>query len=292
MQLLLIAALGMTCCASLGEAPHQGLNTGQQKVPIRTHRAGASAAAGILREQLRVHNASGLLLDWETGKTLASVGEQATATPGSLLKPLLLSYALQRHIVRADTTVYCRRAVHVANRSLPCTHPIDQPMLSAQSALAASCNTWFASLAQHMSAQDLDQVLQQAHLPHTSARFNDADTRVLTALGLENVSASPGQLGTAYRALLLHEPHTSAVWNGLHDSVAYGMANNARVPGTEVLGKTGTASNAREWWTHGWFIGGVPDRVVLVVYVPHGDGGTAAKLAGDVLQELLSEDVR
>jgi penicillin-binding protein 2 len=246
-------------------------------------------ASRVLGDRLRSVGASAILLDWQTGKILATEGDQNTATPGSLLKPFLLSYGLQHHIAEGNTRVYCRRTLRIAGHSLVCTHPADRPLLDAENALALSCNTWFASLARRMTAGDLEEVLRRAHLPHATTRFDDADTRILTALGLENVSATPMQMATAYRTLLLHESHTNAVWNGLRGSVTYGMANNARVDGIEILGKTGTASNPNEWWTHGWFAGAIPNRFVLVVYVPHGDGGTAATLAGTVLQRLLPE---
>jgi cell division protein FtsI/penicillin-binding protein 2 len=57
------------------------------------------------------------------------------------------------------------------------------------------------------------------------------------------------------------------------------MARSAAVSGVAIPGKTGTASDPGEAWTHGWFAGAIPNRLVIVVYVPHGDGGTAAELA-------------
>ena len=258
----------------------------------QTTRVPALGKEEAFRGPLRAARASGVLLDWSTGKVLAVQGEQRKETPGSLLKPLLLAYALQHGIVETNTRVYCRRSLHVAGRSLPCTHPNDEPMLDAEGALAASCNTWFAALARRMTPQDFGAALSQAGLPHTSEHIEDADARVLTALGLQDVTATPMQIATAYRALLLKEPGTSAVWNGLRSSVGYGMANNARVRGLEVLGKTGTAANRGEWWSHGWFAGAVPGRYVLVVYVPRGDGGVAAALAGTTLRNLMLKDAR
>ncbi|WP_164981550.1 penicillin-binding transpeptidase domain-containing protein [Silvibacterium dinghuense] len=243
-----------------------------------------------MQEQLHAAKASGVLLDWNTGKVLAVEGRPHASTPGSAIKPFLLTYALKHGIVDANTRVYCRRTLHVAGRSLPCSHPNDQPLLDAEDALAASCNTWFASLAQRMTAQDLQAALQQTGLPYSTTHFDEPDDRILTVLGLENVSTTPIQMAIAYRALFLHEAHTSVVWNGLRDSVAYGMANHARIKGAGVLGKTGTASNPGEWWTHGWFAGGIPNRFVLVIYVPRGDGGIAATLASHVFQHLLPED--
>jgi cell division protein FtsI/penicillin-binding protein 2 len=79
------------------------------------------------------------------------------------------------------------------------------------------------------------------------------------------------------------------VARGLEDSVKFGMADPAAVPGVRILGKTGTASDPGEAWTHGWFAGAIPGRFVLVVYVPHGDGGTAARLAQRFFAAIASE---
>jgi cell division protein FtsI/penicillin-binding protein 2 len=87
------------------------------------------------------------------------------------------------------------------------------------------------------------------------------------------------EMARAYRELLQRAPAQGPVMRGLEGSVSYGMANAAAVPGLTILGKTGTASEAGEAWTHGWFAGAIPGRLVIVVYVPHGDGGTAALLA-------------
>jgi hypothetical protein len=40
-----------------------------------------------------------------------------------------------------------------------------------------------------------------------------------------------------------------------------------------LLSKTGTASEAGQPWRHPWFAGALPGKLVVVVYVPHGDGG-------------------
>ncbi len=242
--------------------------------------------------QLHEVKASGVLLDWNTGRVLGTTGEERASAPGSILKPLLLSYALQQHIVSASTQVYCRRTLHVAGRELACSHPDDRPLLNAEDALAESCNTWFAELARRMSPQDIPAALRRFGLAQSSSHLNDPEQRILTVLGLENISTTPMQLAVAYRALLLHEARTSAVWTGLRNSVNWGMAHDAHLPNIEVLGKTGTASNPGEWRTHGWFAGGVPGRYVVVVYVPRGDGGTAATLAGAVLRKEMQEDGR
>lgn len=246
----------------------------------QSHTVGAALA-----EALHGTQASAVVLDWKTGTVLAAVGTEPRAMPGSVVKPLLLEYALDHGVVRPETTVYCRRSLHVAGRNLACTHPATQPMLDAESALAESCNTWFAEMARRMTDAQLDDALRSAHVQHDATGTADADGRVLAVLGLQGVSTTPEELAQSYRELLLHAPADGVVVRGLEGSVEYGMANSARVPGLTVLGKTGTASDEGQAWTHGWFAGALPKKLVVVIYVPHGDGGTAAELAATFLRE-------
>ncbi len=62
----------------------------------------------------------------------------------------------------------------------------------------------------------------------------------------------------------------------LYDSVAYGYASNAGIPGLNVAGKTGTAESGRDA-PHGWFIGSAgvdePEMVVAVCLDYGGEGG-------------------
>ena len=196
-----------------------------------------------------------------------------------LSNPLLLEYALEHGVVRADTEVYCRRKLNIAGRALPCAHPADQPVFTAERALAESCNTWFAEMGRRFSGEELDAALRQLDLPHQQIISGSLEQRQLAVLGLRGVTASPLQLAHAYRELLKRAPADGVVQRGLRGSVSYGMARPAAVSGIVILGKTGTASDPGEAWTHGWFAGVIPNRLVIVVYVPHGDGGSAAGLA-------------
>jgi cell division protein FtsI/penicillin-binding protein 2 len=223
--------------------------------------------------------ASGIVLDQATGAVLAQAGKQRSALLGSAIKPLLLEYALEHGVVHADTEVYCRRNLKIAGHALPCTHPADQPVFTAERALAESCNTWFAEMGRRFSGEDLDAALRQLDLPHKPTIGGGLEERQLAVLGLLGVTASPLQLARAYRELLVRAPTDGVVQRGLRGSVSYGMARPAAVSGITILGKTGTASDPAEAWTHGWFAGAIPNRLVIVVYVPHGDGGTAAELA-------------
>ena len=134
-------------------------------------------------------------------------------------------------------------------------------------------------MARRFTGPQLETALQSTNLPHSSMNSADVAHRQLAVLGLNGVSVSPLELARAYRDLLAHMPPDGPVVRGLKGSVDYGMANHAAVPGLTILGKTGTASNPGESWTHGWFAGAIPGRFVLVLYVPNSDGGTAARLA-------------
>jgi cell division protein FtsI/penicillin-binding protein 2 len=242
-------------------------------------------------------HATVILLDVTSGRTLAQTGPEVLATPGSTLKPFLLLAALTAGIVRENTTVECRVNLtlddHGHPRNFACTHPRAITVFAARDALAYSCNTYFAQLAQRMPGPVLVQTLEAAGL-HPQTTPNTPESRILLTLGLEGIETTPLQLANAYRRLAqqLQNPHApeALVRQALLDSVQYGMADNAAVPGLTLAGKTGTASQPNHPQTHGWFAGIVapstPTAEVLVVYIPQGSGANAAALAHDLLTEL------
>jgi hypothetical protein len=120
--------------------------------------------------------------------------------------------------------------------------------------------------------------MQAANVSHVSLKEATAEQRELAVLGLYGTSVSSLELARAYRELLQGAPPDGPVMRGLRGSVRYGMANPAGVLGQDILGKTGTASNPGESWTH-----------VVVISVPHGDGGTAARLARTYFVAVTAE---
>jgi membrane peptidoglycan carboxypeptidase len=235
---------------------------------------------------LRGTQASAVILDFKTGRVEGELRGTRRETPGSSLKPLILDYALRHEIVNPGTEVFCKRNLQIRDRTLPCTHPADANVFVAESALAESCNTYFAELGKRFSPEALKEALQQSGVSYVPSALNAAEDRELMVLGLDGVMVSPLELALAYRRLALGLTADSPVTRGLAGSVRYGMANGAAVSGMTILGKTGTASNPGESWTHGWFVGYVPGQLVLVVLVPHGDGGTAATLAQKIFLEI------
>jgi cell division protein FtsI/penicillin-binding protein 2 len=256
-----------------------------------------------LQSALKGTQAVGVVVNVSDGHLLATVRPQEGAmlrtSPGSILKPLFLAGAIDANEVNPHMQVFCRRDLNVAGRSLPCAHPQTKISFQAEDALAYSCNTYFADLAHRLTPEQAMATLQRYGLAQTTHLFPaEADSKLLRPanmaqlqlliLGLDGVMVTPAQVAVAYRKLMiqLNDSHSAsgleAVRLGLRDSVRYGMAHNADVSGMEILGKTGTASNPGQSWTHGWFAGTVSTKdhnIVVVIYDPRGNGADAAHLA-------------
>jgi cell division protein FtsI/penicillin-binding protein 2 len=251
-----------------------------------------TSAQAALSAALQGTPATGVVVAVNTGRQFAAVGEVTLLSdPGSILKPLFLAAALEHRQVQPQTTVFCRRNLHISTGArdwnLVCTHPELDVALAAKEALAYSCNRYFAELADRISPSQAAAVLTRYGLSHDPAPLT-REQKELLVLGVAGIFVSPAQMATAYRRLALQlDPAKShsvldAVQDGLRDSVTYGMAHNADVPGMEILGKTGTASDAGTGRSQGWFAGIAclgHEQVVLVIYLPQGNGADAARLA-------------
>ncbi len=262
--------------------------------PQNTSRANES-----LHKALRGTSGVAVVLDEASGRLLATVNPHDAATvrstPGSILKPLFLASALDSGAVTPETTVYCRRELHILDHNLACSHPQNNVAFDAEDALAYSCNTYFAKLATHFSPSQANQVIRDYSFQLPTGLFpvepvadlrtpsSLAETQLLV-LGIAGVSVTPAQVAVAYRklALQLNDTKLKPVLHGLQNSVNYGVARNASVAGMNIVGKTGTASDRPHSWTHGWFAGiaGLPgSEIVIVIYVPRGNGADAARFA-------------
>jgi membrane peptidoglycan carboxypeptidase len=259
--------------------------------------AAQTTAQTALSSALRATPAIGVVLDVRSGRLLATVGSAEGArrsAPGSILKPLFLTAVLEQREVLPQTTVFCRRSLHIreGNRewNLACTHPQSDVAFTAKEALAYSCNQYFATLADRIPPRQATAILESYGLALTTP--TNQEQKELLVLGVAGVTVSPVQMAAAYRKLALELDDArapaalDAVREGLKDSVRYGMAHNAAVPGMEIAGKTGTASDLGQspglFWTHGWFAGTVylgQKEYVVVIYLPHGNGADAARLA-------------
>lgn len=245
-----------------------------------------------LDRALHGSSASAVVIDVTTGKTLASYRLPAAPPqePGSTLKPLIAAIALSSGTVTAQTEVQCDGTLVIGQHNLRCSHPRSVTIFDLQHAIAYSCNSWFAQLAEHMSGQQLGEGLRAYGLTVFGVP-STRDQRQLLALGLQDVRVTPLQLADAYRQLSsqLDGSHFAPIQAGMFDSVTYGMAHNAVVAGLMLAGKTGTAAKPGSAITHGLFAGILysqatrqPDAIIVVV-VPQGTGADAAAFAQRIL---------
>ena len=277
---LRLAAVWMTCCL----------------IPLLSH-AQVTIIQRELNLTLKGTPDTAVVLDGKDGRVLAVEREMEAGTlagaPGSALKPFCLSAALRTGSIRSDFTVLCQRHLAIAGRDLTCTHPASQNVFDAETALAYSCNSYFATLAMRFSPQQAATVLRgygfgsrtgllNPEAPGVvSSPENQTETELLV-LGLKGVQVTPLQMARGYSALSEELATVPAVERGLAGSVSYGMAHNAATPGLTILGKTGTASDPERPWTHGWFAGIASrnqEKIIVVIYVPHGNGAGAALIA-------------
>jgi len=253
-----------------------------------------------------------LVLDVDSGRVLAQyrpdVAARRLVRPGSAIKPFTLLALLNSGRVKPEQPVVCRRELRLAGHKLDCSHPqMAQPM-TAVTALAYSCNSYFAQMAALLTDAELNQSLMRAGLTAMTNLVDGevagvirspggVEQRQLLALGEENIRITPLELLAAYRRLALMRkqpaasPALQAVFDGLEGSATYGMGRLAQVSGLEVAGKTGTAS-AEGGWTYAWFAGYAPAKspqVVLVIFLERGGGGLdAAPIAGEVLSAFAA----
>jgi len=261
----------------------------------------AVAAAAHLAPEARV-----VVLDIADGRLLASshlaAASHTMASPGSALKPLVLYSLIAAGRWDPSRRVACSRRLSIDGHSLNCSHPPAEPM-DARQALAWSCNTYFANLADALAPGELRRLLAPTGLlgqtglasGEACAQLRDPQTpnqARLALLGVEGVRVTPLEFAVAYRWLALQlaahpgTPATETVRAGLEDSTSFGMAGAAGLGGVPVAGKTGTASAETGGRTHGWFVGLAPSHapsVAIAVYLPASHGADAARVAAELL---------
>ncbi len=250
-----------------------------------------------------------VVLDVQAGGVLAvyhpDVAARRVVHPGSSIKPFTLLALLEAGMVDASTALVCKRPLTIAGRRLDCSHPVTAVALGPATALAYSCNSYFTSVATRLTPSQLrDNFVRAGFRTVTGLEPNEAAGDVslarspeelqLQAIGEWGIRVTPLELVRAYRNLALMSQQntdmklTSMLFEGLRESVSYGMAHAAQpaIP-MKVAGKTGTALADEGPWTHGWFAGYAPaenPEIVLVVFVEKGHGSDAAALARQVFE--------
>jgi cell division protein FtsI/penicillin-binding protein 2 len=235
-----------------------------------------------------------VVIDVSTRTVLAARGMDLASSrleaPGSTLKPFLLMALLETGKLDAKQQFLCRRPLKIG-----------PAQLGATEAIAYSCNSYVAQVASRFNSAELVEVFRRAGFDSPSGLVpQEARGRIappsnleeiqLEALGYRGIAVTPLELLEAYRRLALRKRQNdlgvdAPIFQGLEDSVAFGMAHAAFVEGMNIAGKTGTSVARNTQQTHGFFVGYAPaekPRIAVVVFLAHGHGLDAAAVAQPV----------
>jgi len=231
----------------------------------------------------------------------APVAARFVAPPGSTWKPFVLSALIERGRLGNDNSFLCPGRLRIANRTLDCSHPPLTGPIHIDSAIAYSCNCFVAQVAERFEPGELKRVLEGYGFASRSGLIegeeacgNVLDARStemqrLQALGEDGSVITAAELALAYRAIALKVGVSGMrpILDGLEGAVEYGTAQNARVAGVKIAGKTGSAIDA-SGQPVAWFAGFLPSRspeIVAVVMLPGRSGGAdAAPIAGRIFE--------
>ena len=217
-----------------------------------------------------------VVVDRKSGRVLASnnaaLAANMAALPGSTLKPFVLWALLDRHRLTANESFACPRTLLIGGRSFECTHPQLDRAVTAETALAYSCNNFVAYFAARLRDGELAEFLG-AHGFSNVTPATGLDRGRLQALGEADIRTSPLELARAYARLADSAP--DVVKQGLRSAVDYGTAQLAG--GAGMSGKTGTAAG------RAWFAGYTRDVAVVVVTQGASGGGDAAPIAKQIV---------
>jgi peptidoglycan glycosyltransferase len=198
------------------------------------------------------------------------------ASPGSTLKPFTLAAWMEQHGGVLPAAWACPRQLRLAGRRLDCTHPALTLALEPSTALAYSCNCYFAHLAMDLKPGDFAHALRR--IAGQVATAGTSEQLQLQAIGEWGIQVTPMELLAAYRRLA--QERSKPIVAGLKGAVEFGSAQLAAAPGLHVAGKTGTGVG------HAWFAGFTQEAVV-VVFLEQGRGGSdAAPVAGEIFRAM------
>src|SRR3989338_1617008 len=142
---LLIALVGLSLPSTAGRgSPEEGRRLQEVVDRVMVGRVGTA-----------------VVLDAVSGRILAEyrpdIAARRLAHPGSALKPFTLLALLEQGELDPETTILCRRHVRLDGRSLDCSHARTSRPLDAVSALAYSCNYFFAHFARQLDSMKFTQ---------------------------------------------------------------------------------------------------------------------------------------
>ena len=273
-----------------------------------------------------------ILTDPRSGRILAvwnrHVIFQQAFPPGSTAKLVTSAMALEKDLITSEEKLNCRRVPALLGEAYRCSHPEALEPFTLTSALANSCNFYFAALSTRLDAATLMRGYTLFGLGTGSQQGDKPPLRISSepvakareAMGEMPVLVTPAELLLAYSAVATRgtiyrlqqgrakpasvlrtvrlKPSTwQTLAEGFEKCVSMGTCQEAAVPGVRVAGKTGTAGvSDGSGLTHAWFVGYAPansPEVAIVVFLSRGTGSRdAAPLAGQILRQYFALRVK
>ena len=262
--------------------------------------AGTGPATGSALQQAVARAMAGkrgaaVVIDVASGKILAAyhleVAARRLELPGSSIKTFTLLALLEAGKVNEQTTLICKRSLKVGGHNLDCTHPEMKQPFDPATALAYSCNTYFATEAMRLTPVELrNDFLRYGFGSPSGLAPNEVSGNValaatpaelqMQAIGEWGLQVTPLELLLGYQKVaqlsIKHDAKLDVLFAGLEGSTAYGMGRLAQPDGAmKVAGKTGTSLVEEGSWRHGWFAGYAPENqpeIALVVFLEKGNG--------------------
>jgi stage II sporulation protein D len=236
-----------------------------------------------------------LVMDPLTGRLRAVVNPrlafEQSFPPGSSIKTFTALTALRLGLIDSELRMLCPGRYARNGVNIVCSHPKSKTPFNLAQALAYSCNFYFASVAERLSASAFTSALAQFGFGartgvnsggESEGSIRAGEWRIQDALGEgEGLLATPIQMLAAYSALFngghLYRPrqaeaegfapeerlainvgaaHAGSLIAGCRGAVEYGTAATAGL--TElplfVFGKTGTSTDSNGLRRQGWFV--------------------------------------
>ena len=265
-----------------------------------------------------------------TGEVLAVWNPEAAFgrayPPGSTAKIVEAAVALEEGLISPRDQIHCRRVPELLGEAYRCSHPQAVEPFALSTALANSCNYFFAALSTRLTSTSLAhgytmfgfgspvEGLGVGSSPGQVGIGDGAAAKARAALGEGTVLVTPAQLLLAYSAIATRGV-VLRLWNtspgktnaplllrrvklrsevfevlaeGLEECVRSGTGQGAAVEGERVAGKTGTAAALnRPGVTHAWFVGYAPAEEPEIALVVFLERGTGARDAAPLAGKIL-----
>jgi len=290
---------------------------------------GADASfENYVRTLMRRRPGVALVTNPATGEILAlsnpEMAFERAFPPGSTAKIVAAATALEEGLISPRDHIFCHRVPPLLGEAFHCSHPQPGGAFTVTTALANSCNYFFAALSTRLTVEALAHGYAVFGFGSPVAGPNaagsagqvrvdgDAVAKAQAALGERTILVTPAQLLLAYSAIATRgaafsfwqgsetrhpsplrrvdlRPETfNTLEAGLEECVRSGTGQGAAVEGVRVAGKTGTSGiPGGTGATHAWFVGYAPVGVPEIAVVVFLQRGTGARDAAPLAGKIL-----